>query len=199
MHDLECNLEKTCASEFLKTWKNTRPNDECYLWPLKHPQVRIFPKFHENLCYYLLMCIKKLGQCIYNVRVCSTPSTTRNIGGLKTLLFFHSSGVVNRHFTGNIKVKLTSIFNEMWPEFAEPCSPYLIFRENVRKNLAKMCICCTVITEICTDNTSLDGDNTKLHCLGLRLALLSANQNCEINPCILLGIGNPCMASLSTF
>ena len=37
------------------------------------------------------------------------------------------------------------------------------------------------LTEICTDNTNfiLHCDKTKLHCLGL-IALLSANQNCNI-------------------
>ena len=35
------------------------------------------------------------------------------------------------------------------------------------------------------DNTNVHYDNTILHCLGL-VALLSANQNCEMFSCILL-------------
>ena len=77
----------------------------------------------------LINVYQKLGQCIYNVRVCSAPFTPRNIGGLKTLLFIHSSSVVDGNFIDNIKVEFTSNFNEMCTEFAEPWPPYFIFRE----------------------------------------------------------------------
>ena len=79
-----CIRNSTYEWVFQRPQNSTSPKDECYLWPLKNPWARVFFKFHEKSCYYLLIkCMKKLVQCIYNVRVCSGPSTLRNFGVFK--------------------------------------------------------------------------------------------------------------------
>ena len=53
----DCSVYFCCVVEalVLQRPQNSTSPDECNLWSLKNTRVRVFSKFHEKSCYYLLI------------------------------------------------------------------------------------------------------------------------------------------------